>query len=428
MDTFVKGLHTFSPKAGITVIVHERKGSGVVDVFAGLKGGMWDKAASNPALPYLFSEVLEEGTETMNRDDIRGIIENVGSDLSFDLLGEYTVGKLRSTTQGFEKSFRVFADILTKPTFPEESVVITKKRLMNECREEEEDTKKRASALLADHLFEKGSAHRTLSPQEQLEYLKEIDRPLLVDYAAEALLHPLIISIVGDVSASTVEKMCTEAFKDRPSVSESDFLLPTKAKEGETAQAFLTIPGKENVDVFFGNYTGVRVTDEEYVPLSVAIEMLGGSGFTGHLMQTVRERDGLTYGIYSRLKDVSGELPLYVFVWATFGNTLFEKGVTAMKNEMQAWLETGITEAALEKKKTEIIGSYVVSLEDPERVSFKLLATIGSKRSLDFLRTYPEAVSRLSLAEVKEVAQKYLNPDHFKLAAAGSIDKNGNPL
>jgi zinc protease len=420
MENFVQGLKTFSPKQGITVVVDERKGSGVVDLFVALKGGMWDSASSNPALPFLFSELLEEGTASMNRDDIRRTIENVGSDLSFDLAGEYVLGKLRSTARGFPQSFRVLTEILTRPSFPEESVLVTKKRLINECREENEDTRKRAMTALSGLLFKEGSVHHLHSVEKRIELLQELRRSHLFEYAETALKRPLIISIVGDITAREVESLCAQLFLEE-SVREDFSPTHVKPEPNSANEIFVPVPGKENVDVFLGSYTGVSVSDDEYVPLSVAVEMLGGSGFTGHLMQTVRERDGLTYGIYARLKDVSGESPLLAFVWATFGNSLFEKGIKATKDEMRKWLEEGITHQALEKKKTEIIGSYVVSLEDPERVALKLLSLLTSGRPLSFLKGYPEAVSGLTLEALQQTARKHLAVENFKSAAAGSL-------
>jgi len=56
---------------------------------------------------------------------------------------------------------------------------------------------------------------------------------------------------------------------------------------------------KTSVSVVFGQTTGLKYSDPDYQALRLATAVLGGSGFSGRLMQTVRDKEGLTYGIYS---------------------------------------------------------------------------------------------------------------------------------
>ena len=46
-------------------------------------------------------------------------------------------------------------------------------------------------------------------------------------------------------------------------------------------------------------WPGISKDDSDYYAYRVINHMLGGGGFSSYLMEEVREKKGLTYGIYS---------------------------------------------------------------------------------------------------------------------------------
>ena len=60
----------------------------------------------------------------------------------------------------------------------------------------------------------------------------------------------------------------------------------------------ITVPlnDKPSASVMLGQATGLRYRDPDALPLRVGTAILG-RGFTGRLMGTVRDREGLTYKI-----------------------------------------------------------------------------------------------------------------------------------
>ena len=147
--------------------------------------------------------------------------------------------------------------------------------------------------------------------------------------------------------------------------------LPVTYAHSRRRRCIITF-NKENVDVFLGVAANVRVTDDKYVPLSVAAELLGSGGFTGHLMKTVRDRDGLTYGIYARLRDVSNNHPLLFMISATFGNALIKRRKRTLK-EIRSWLIPHYGRLAEETRNRRLV--YSVPARS-RRVGLKLMSTI----------------------------------------------------
>jgi len=89
--------------------------------------------------------------------------------------------------------------------------------------------------------------------------------------------------------------------------------------------------------------------------LKVAASILGG-GFAGRLMKTVRDKQGLTYGISAGIKD-----NMFI-VKTSFNPTLLQQGIESTEKEIALWRE-GVTADELSIHKTMIVGQRAV-LED----------------------------------------------------------------
>ncbi len=422
LDQYVRRLKKVVPRAGITAYLDSRPGTGYVNALVAVNAGAWRAPKGAEIIPEVIAEMLDEGTHEMSRDELRAELESLGTDVSFEVGGERLVSRIEMLRGGAERTWELVGSMLTKSAFEESSYRVVRERLLSEYREDEEDTRKLSYAGLTQLLYAKGSALRALLPQEKKRILETIDSNRVRTHASHTLRGDMIIVVVGDMTASELNTMLTRSLKHwntAPGKTSVARLIPEPSIRPSHV---IQVKEKENVDVYWGRTTDVRAQDSEFASLSTAVEMLGSGGFTGHLMKTVRDRDGLTYGIYARLRDTMSSLPLMAFVSATFGNNLYEKGVRATEREIEEWLATHITAKALRAKKEELRGSYLVSLEDPEDVAWRLLATVCSGRPLSEFATYPKRVQKLTVSEVRLAAKKWLTSDSFVRSSAGSIE------
>ena len=63
-----------------------------------------------------------------------------------------------------------------------------------------------------------------------------------------------------------------------------------------------------------------------------------------------------------------------------------------------------------------------------ERIASRLLMIERYQLGLDYFEEYRKAIAAVTPADVQEVANKYLDPQHMVLVAAGAVDDNGKPL
>ena len=101
-----------------------------------------------------------------------------------------------------------------------------------------------------------------------------------------------------------------------------------------------------------GAPTGLRYVDPDYLPLAVAIDVLG-HGFTSRLTSTVRDSEGLTYGIEAELAG-TGKLEQVWLIQTTFAPSLIDQGLVSTRREVANWCRDGITQAELDYRKSSL--------------------------------------------------------------------------
>jgi zinc protease len=168
-----------------------------------------------------------------------------------------------------------------------------------------------------------------------------------------------------------------------------------------------------------GQASGLKYSDPDYQAVRVATAILG-SGLTGRLMANVRDKEGLTYDIGSRLSAdtfTDGDWRLT----ATFAPALLDKGIASAKRQLTSWFESGVTADEVERRKTNLIGTFEVGLATSSGVARNLLATVHRGYDLGWLDRYASTLNALTTEQVNAAIKKYLRPDDFYLIKAGTI-------
>lgn len=111
---------------------------------------------------------------------------------------------------------------------------------------------------------------------------------------------------------------------------------------------------------------------KETAALKIAASALGG-GFAGRLMKIVRDKMGLTYGIYA------GTRPDMFAIQTSFAPQLLEQGIQATHKVIEEWRH-GITHKELETHKQMLLGQREVKFDDFDKlVEFKHNNTIPNQ-------------------------------------------------
>ncbi len=229
----------------------------------------------------------------------------------------------------------------------------------------------------------------------------------------------LVLAVVGDVDPDTVTARIGErldgwtgGLHDRPSWPDP---LPA-----HPAEELVHLDERPNLDVLLGHAGTLRRGDPDEAAAVLANSCLGQSTLTSRLGVRVRDREGLTYGVYSRFfatREVPG--PWAIALMVSPGN--LRRAIASCREVLEDYLERGPGEDELADERTALAGAYRVALATNSGLARELAATMATDAGFERLDTYPERVLATTRDEVTAALRRHLHPDRLVLAAAGSL-------
>lgn len=411
----------FSIAGGGELIVAPTSAKDIITVKGSVLGGSNHVPKHLDIIPSLSVGLLDAGTKKRKKEIIRGALADRGISLSFSAGGDRTFFSGKCLPEDISFLLSIIAECLSGAHFPETEVKAAKARELGNIAELKTNTNMQAGIALSRILYDSTHPNFSRTLEEEEVSLRKINRQNLLDFRHQFGRDGLVLVVTGDVNVSTVRNGAEKAFEKLPVKGFASFAKQLNKKPSAPAEKLIPIPDKANVDVLLGATLQFRKSDPLFYPAYLLAEMLGG-GFASHLMQTIRERDGLTYGVYATLRGFEDDTDGYLRIWATFSPEMYKKSVTALYKEVRIFFSTGITEKALLKKKEEIIGSYLVGLSTSRGLASALHQLTIDGRDIAFLEEYPDYIRAVSLSQVLAVAK--LVPLHkLSFTASGTFPR-----
>ena len=413
------------PVEGIRLLTLKR-GSGVVTLTGSMLGGDI-YASGNARTADMVAAMLDQGTTNMTKFEISAKLESAGARLGF-FNGQARVGfSGKFLSEDTKMVFDLLADQLKNPLFAEEDLNKVKKRQVANYKRSKESTRGNATNNMLKAFYGTGHQNSPTDPDKAIEEIKKITPKNLKDFHLKNYgAGTMVIVAVGDVDHNSLESLIKEGFggwKKSPLKEKKETGTANKASD----KVYVTMQDKTSTDFLVGTALGIARYHPDYLPLYVATHTLGGN-FSARLMQTVRVKEGLTYGINSSMRGFGNGNDGYWMVGGTFSPKLLSKGESSTLREIKKWAEEGITQKELDITKSTLTGGFQVGFDSTGGLAGGILDAIIVHGDLTYLDSYPERIKAITLDEANTAISKYIFFDDLYQVAAGTIDKDGNPI
>ena len=421
MGTFSSQVITNDEVSGVKTYVMPTGAKDVVTVSGSMLGGSIHCANTNSKTAALVSSMLDKGTENKDKYEISETLESVGAELSFSSTRYHT----HFTGFCLKNSLRTVVSLLSEqlrtPSFSSSELSTLQGRICGNLERDKENTKKLAMINFLRRLFPSNHPNYRETVNESIDLVGKVKKEDLFTFHKEQYgLGSIKIAAAGDVSPADFNSQIFEAIGDWSSKEVEIPKLTEKAREPKEGSEIIKVQDKTSSDLYIGQPIGIDREHEDYYALMLGIYILGGN-FSARLMQTVRDKQGLTYGIGSSISGVSFGADGYWNIWGTFSPDILKKGIEATKEQVDLWFNKGVTEDELSAKKTTISGSYKVSMDSTAGLAAKILSNAEHGRELSYLDEYPKIIESISLSEVNSAIKKYVNPNKLYMVAAGTL-------
>jgi zinc protease len=136
-----------------------------------------------------------------------------------------------------------------------------------------------------------------------------------------------------------------------------------------------------------------------------------GGFFGSRLMANIREEKGYTYGIYSYLQNHIQESAWVISTEA--GKDVCEATIEEVYKEMKLLREELVDEEELLLVRNYMMGSILGDMDGPFHIIAKWKNILLNNMPEDYFYESIKAIKETTSEELKALAEKYLQPDHF---------------
>ena len=412
--------------AGIDVVTYPTGVKDMVVIIGAFPAGDAMGEGGNITIPTLTGMMLDRGTKALDKFAIADRLENVGAEISFTVGPQSLELHAKCLKKDLPMVMGLIASELRTPAFPAAEFAKAKQQFIGSLQQSLQSTEGRAQEAFGRAVYPQGHPNR---PHSIAEYLAAAKNASLDDVKAFHAKNygpaHMTLVLVGDVSAADVQSQVGKAFDGWS--GGRDYIRPAQPA-AVTAASEVTVPltDKPSVSVVLGQATGLKYSDPDSMALRVGTAVLG-HGFTGRLMGTVRDKEGLTYNIGAGMSQDA----IADGAWdisASFAPALLDKGVASTRRELQKWWADGITDTELADRKQGLVGGYFVGLSTSGGVAGAILVAVQRGYDLTWLDKYPEAIKALTRTQVNTAIKTHLDPAKMVLVEAGSVKAaGGNP-
>jgi len=411
--------------AGIDVITYHTDVKDVVVVLGTLPAGDAMAEPGNIAVPTLTGMMLDRGTVARDKFAIAEKLDNVGAEISFGVGTQTLEVRAKSLKKDLPLIVGLIAEELRTPALKPEEFAKAKQQFVGALEASAQNTDARAHEAFSRAVFPPGHPNR---PHTVTEYEAAAKAATLEEVQAFHAKYygpaHMTLVVVGDVTAADTQADVTQSFAGWS--GGADYVRPAKPAAPTSArEVSVPLAEKPSVTVIIGQATGLRYKDPDDLALRIGTAILG-SGFTGRLMSTVRDKEGLTYNIGAGMADdtlVDGSWDIS----ASFAPALLEKGIASTRREFDKWWKDGVTDAELAGRKQGLIGSYLVGLSTTAGLANTIMIDVQRGYDLSRVDTFPDAVNALTREQVNGAIKTHLKPKSMVLVEAGSVSSSSSP-
>lgn len=367
-----------------------------------------------PGLATLTNAMLNEGVKGKDVTTIAEGFEGLGADFSNGAYRDMAVAGLRSLTDPKlrDPALELFTQVIGAPTFPEDSLARIKNQMLAGFEYQKQNPGKLAGLALFDKLYGKHPyAHSSEGDEKSIPGIgiAQLQAFHKKAYAAGNV----VIALVGDLSraeAEAIAKRVSEALPKGPKLDK--VATPETPKPGTTHIEF---PSAQTHLMLA--QLGIDRNEPDYAALYLGNQILGGGGFGTRLMEEVREKRGLTYGVSSGFTAMQVAGPFMIGLQTRA--ELSDGTLKLVKDIVRDYLAKGPTQKELDDAKRELAGSFPLSTASNADIVGQLGAIGFYGLPLTYLEDFMKQVQGLDVEQVKAAMDKHLNPDSFVIVTAG---------
>jgi zinc protease len=319
--------------------------------------------------------------------------------------------------------------VLRDANFPQAEFDQLKREILTELQAKLDDPGERSRDAMLTHFstYAVGDPRRYIPLTERIEAVKNTSlddvRNFFDRFWGTARGE---IALVGDFDPGQIEPLLIERFGSWTSKAPYQRLL-NDVVDVPAARIFIDTPDKENAVYRARIGVNLRDDDPDAPALALATRIIGGgSGLHNRLVDRIRQKDGLSYGIGAALmingRDRAGSWGVGAISAPQNVNRVEQE----VKEELERVLRDGFTDDEIKQAKQGYREEHVLSRSDDGALAAGWAGNLDLDRTYEFSRQFESHVEALNAEQLLSVVRKYLDLSKMTIVVAGDGKKGAH--
>ena len=360
----------------------------------------------------LMTALLEEGAGEMDARAFARARDGLAASFRYSVSDDALSVSAQFLTENRDAAVELLRQSLIQPRFDAEAIERVRAQVLSGLRSDEKNPQSIAARRFDGLIF--GDHPYASSLDGTIETVSALTRDdLRAAHAAMLARDRIYVSAVGDITEAELGTLLDTLLGDLPATG--------AAMPGPADPVFpggvdvVDFPTPQSV-VLFGQ-PGVGQEDPDFFAAFILDHILGGGGFESRLMTEVREKRGLTYGIYTYLADRD-----HAQTWGgsvASANDRVAEAVDVIRAEWTRLQTEGVTAEELENAKTYLTGAYPLRFDGNGTIANIIVGMQMRGLPIDYAATRNDKVNAVTLEDVNRVAREVLDPAALSFVVVG---------
>jgi zinc protease len=406
-------------KNGLRVFLLPDSSTPTVTLSGNIQAGTEYDNPAKAGLATLTATNLMSGTKTQTALEIAKNLENRGAGIGFGASREGVSIGGSALSKDLPILLQTLGDVLQNANFPTDKVELSRQRALTSLKLELDSPNSVARKKFQQTIYPKNHPFTIFPTKETLTGLTAAD--LQTFYRQHYLPSNTMLAIVGDFKVADIKRLLENNLGKWSTTAKTVKLnYPVAQLPKKQVRVNPSLPGKTQSITLMGN-KAIDRKDPRYYSALVLNQILGGDTLSSRLGTEIRDRQGLTYGIYSSFA-AGKRLGTFIISMQTAPEDAQKatQSTIALLKDLQA---KGVTEAEVANSKRSISSNYTVDLASPDEIAGATLGNAIYGLNPNEISEFPKKIQAVTLEQVNQVAKELIQPDRLVVVTAGPPKK-----
>jgi zinc protease len=400
---------------GVVVIAKETRAIPAVTINLSIRAGSVCDPGDAPGAVYLMSRVLDRGTTRRSAGDIAEDLDTRGITLTIGVTRHAMSLACTCLSEDFDEVLALLGDVVMSPAFPDDEIATRKTEVVTSIRQDEDNPAVRAVESLMALLYPDNHPYgRRL--KGTVDIVGDLTREQLIRVHAQRFAPGELSVVVGDVSVDRASRIADQVLGGWRLPRPLPVDLPRVESGLRRQRLVIPMMNKAQADVAYG-FRAVARRDPAYHAFWLMNHVLGQYSMGGRLGDSIRERQGMAYYVFSSLDANVIEGPLTIRAGVSASNV--DRAVTSIDEEVARLIRDGVTAKELNESRQYLVGSLPRALETNSGIATFLQTVEFFDLGLDYDAQLPDLLQAVTVEDVHAAAKRVLDPDRATIVIAG---------